>query len=128
MTNRDFQLLKHERKNMPTGVDPSFWKWLLDNIWMPLTGAVGIVWAMLNARIARIEAKSEGAIQREDFKEHLSSDKEAHEEIRQHIVRLFENAETDRKETRESFAELKGCIHSAHVDLLGQIHKRGGKQ
>ena len=113
---------------MPTGVDPSFWKWLLENIWLPLTGLGGVVWAMLNARIARIESKSENAIQREDFKEHLARDKESHEEIREHIVKLFENAETDRKETRASFDELKGCIHKAHVELLGQMHKRGLKQ
>lgn len=70
--------------------DPGIWKWLLEHMWVPMTGAAGAVWALLNARIVKAETRAENSIQRIEFKEWIERDLKEHDNLRQNQVKIFD--------------------------------------
>ena len=75
---------------MSSETDPTIWRWLADHLWAPLTGVVAVVWAMLNARIVRVEEKADAAVPKPDFRDYVEQDKEEHERLRQTQIKIFD--------------------------------------
>ena len=86
---------------MTTETDPTMWKWIVEHMWMPLSAAIGAVWAMLNSRISAVEKKADEAVQKSEFREYIARDEIAHEQLRQSVIKIF-----------DKFDELKDLIVS----------------
>ena len=59
-------------------------------MWAPVGAGVGLIWAMLNARIVKTETKADAAVQKDDFKEYVAQDKEEHDRLRQTQAKIFD--------------------------------------
>lgn len=70
--------------------DDSIWKWAVEHMWAPVGAGVGVIWAMLNARIVRTETKADKAVPKEDFRDYVEQDKEEHERLRQAQIKIFD--------------------------------------
>ena len=70
--------------------DESMWKWITEHMWMPLSAAVAAVWTMLNNRITAVENKADAAVNKEEFKSYMERDAEAHEQLRQSVIKIFD--------------------------------------
>ena len=75
---------------MSNETDPTMWKWIVEHMWIPLSAAIGAVWMMLNNRISAVEKKADSSVSRDDFREYINRDTEAHEQLRQSIIKVFD--------------------------------------
>jgi len=53
----------------------------------------------------------------------LNEDRKVHEEFRETMRLLFQNAEVDRKDLHGAVTELRKEMHGIHIDLIERIVK-----
>jgi len=75
---------------MSNETDPSLWKWLVEHLWAPVGAGVGVIWAMLNARISKVETKADVAVPKQDFRDYIERDQEEHERLRLTQAKIFD--------------------------------------
>jgi len=83
--------------------DPSLWTKISTWLWALPTAMIAIMWK-----------KSDNAATKEELARE-------HEYAEKNIVQLYQNAEDDRKLTRDGFDKVLDTIHNVHIDLLNKI-------
>jgi NH3-dependent NAD+ synthetase len=90
--------------------DPGFWRQISGWLWAALTVPLGVLWK-----------KADNALSKQEFKEFVTESKEVRKELRDSVLKLFENAEEDRRLTREAIHNMNNRMHAMHIDLLDKI-------
>ena len=81
------------------------------------------LWGLLALPIAYIWRRVTNSISRQDMRDHLNEDRKVHEEFRETMRLLFQNAEVDRKDLHGAVTELRKEMHGIHIDLIERIVK-----
>ena len=86
---------------------------VIDWLWAGLVGVLGVLWQMMRGELAEMKD---------------THNKEA-ERQREHIAKLYENAEIDRKDFRQALQEHAQASTDRHIELLTKMHEMmAGKQ
>ena len=83
-------------------------------LFVPLGAAIGMVWK-----------KVDNALPRAEFIEFLERQEKTEESFRENIRKLYENAEKDRKDTRELHHTHANKMHEMELRLLLEIRGIG---
>jgi hypothetical protein len=90
-----------------TPEDPGLWKQI--SSWL---------WAILAIPVAALWRKVDAAASKQDLKDAMDACEAANETLRTSTVKLFENAEQDRRRFEERFSKMQDMIHGIHVEVL----------
>ena len=80
---------------------------VLDWLWVAFTGVIGILWQMLRGEIREMKTQ---------HTEETTAQ-------RMHIAKLYENAESDRKDFRQALQEHAKASTDRHIELLSKMHE-----
>lgn len=96
---------------MSNGVDdPALWKQIS-----------GWMWTLLAIPVAGLWRKVESAVTKAELREAMDLFEKSHDVLRDSTVKLFENAEFDRRRTDERFTKMQDTIHGIHVEVLKKL-------
>lgn len=74
----------------------------------------GYAWAVLLIPVGMVWKKADGAVQRDEFEKKTGK-------ILEHIEKLYENAEADRKVVSAGFEGIHDAMHNAELRLRDKI-------
>ena len=93
--------------------ESGIWKEALTAAMAGISGAVAWIWR-----------KVDGAATRQDLKDAIQASEKADETMRESMVKLFDNAEADRRHSDERFSKMQETIHGIHTEVLTKIAER----
>lgn len=74
-------------------VDPSLITWLVEHLWVPVIGGIGLLGksavSMVIGRIEKVEQKQESSVSKDDFREYADRAETSRKEMREAVVGLY---------------------------------------
>ena len=92
-------------------VTPDPVAWLFDVIWMALLGAVGVVVAMVKAKLNRVEARADAAVTQAELKEATTRRDKETDRLRADIKELFLRDDNIKDYITEQITDLRTDMH-----------------
>lgn len=102
---------------MTIETDVSFWKTIVNWLWAPVGALIGILWVMVNGRITEIQRVADEALPRADFEGYVMRSDRSREELRESVIKLFEETKAIRDKMNEQ-----------HIELLKNLHEIAKRQ
>lgn len=88
-----------------------------------LTTALEYIWAVVLIPLKMLWTKADNAVSRAELKDIIQNMDAKTNELRATTVKLFENAEHDRRNCRADFNRVQDEIHKTHIEILNEIRK-----
>lgn len=101
---------------MSIETDVGFWKTVVNWLWAPFSALIGAVCLMVNSRLSEVERAVDKALPRADFEGYVARSDKSREEVRESVVKLFDEARSIRDKMNEQHIELLRALHELRKD------------